>query len=451
MEEFDKKLPFSLDAEQSVLGSILIDPNKLGDVAQIIKSDDFYIDEHKEIFSEMQSFSLQSRNIDVVTLIDELVKDGVYADDAAARTYIKLLVSIVPGSSNAKDYAKIVKEKSTLRKLISAGEEIVNNAYAAQDDVSLLVDRAEQSIFEIASDNESRDFIHIKDALIKTYAHLDELKGGATEDVVGIKTGFSDLDRVLVGLGKGNFIIVGARPGMGKTSFCLNIAASIAKRTKKAVCIFSLEMSDEELVSRMLSSEAMIDSRDLRTGMIKPEDWEKLAQAASQLSETDIYIDDTTGIGLTAMKAKLRRVKNLGLVVIDYLQLMESETKRKDGSRVNEIGDISRGIKILAKELGVPVIACSQLSRGAEKEGKKESGRKPMLSDLRDSGAIEQDADMVLFLSRDYYGEDPEKKNLVDVIVAKNRHGGVDTVPMSWLPQYTKFSTLDASLKEGGF
>ena len=195
----------------------------------------------------------------------------------------------------------------------------------------------------------------------------------------------------------------------------------------------------------------MIDSRDLRTGMIKPEDWEKLAQAASQLSETDIYIDDTTGIGLTAMKAKLRRVKNLGLVVIDYLQLMESETKRKDGSRVNEIGDISRGIKILAKELGVPVIACSQLSRGAEKEGKKESGRKPMLSDLRDSGAIEQDADMVLFLSRDYYGEDPEKKNLVDVIVAKNRHGERGTVQMSWLEQYTKFSTLDASLKEGGF
>lgn len=451
MEELDKKLPFSLDAEQSVLGSILIDPNKLGDVSQIISSDDFYIDDHREIFSEMQRFSLQSRSIDVVTLIDELVKDGVYPDDAAARTYIKLLVSIVPGSANAKDYAKIVREKSTLRKLVNAGEEIMNDAYAAQDDVSLLVDRAEQLIFEIASGNESRDFIHIKDALIKTYTHLDELKGGATEDVVGVKTGFSDLDRVVVGLGKGNLIIVGARPGMGKTSFCLNLATSIAKRTKKAVCIFSLEMSDEELVSRMLSSEAMIDSHDLRTGMIKPEDWEKLAQAASQLSETDIYIDDTTGIGLTAMKAKLRRVKNLGLVVVDYLQLMESENKRKDGSRVNEIGDISRGLKILAKELGVPVIACSQLSRGAEKEGKKESGRKPMLSDLRDSGSIEQDADMVIFLSRDYYGEDPEKKNLVDVIVAKNRHGGVDTVQMSWLAQYTKFSTLDASLKEGGF
>ncbi len=450
MEEFDKKLPFSLDAEQSVLGSILIDPNKLGDVSQIIGSDDFYVDEHKEIFSKMQSFSLQSRNIDVVTLIDELLKDGVYPDEATARTYIKLLVSIVPGSANAKDYAKIVKEKSTLRKLINAGEEIVNSAYSAQDDISLLVDRAEQSIFEIASGNESRDFVHIKEAIIKTYAHLDELKGGATEDVVGVKTGFSDLDQVLVGLGKGNLIIVGARPGMGKTSFCLNIASNIAMRTKKSVCIFSLEMSDEELVSRMLSCEAMIDSKNLRTGVISPDEWEKLAKAASRLSETNIYIDDTTGIGLTAMKAKLRKIKNLGLVVVDYLQLMESENKRKDGSRVNEISDISRGLKILAKELGVPVIACSQLSRGAEKEGKKEGSRKPMLSDLRDSGAIEQDADMVIFLSRDYYGEDPEKKKLVDVIVAKNRHGSVDTVQMSWLAQYTRFSCLNTILKEGG-
>lgn len=450
MDDAIKKLPFSLDAEQSVLGSLIIDPNKFGDVSQIIGIDDFYIDDHKEIFGTMQDFVLRSSNIDPVTLIDALVKEGIYPDEAAARTYITLLVNIVPGSGNAKDYAKIVKEKSTLRRLVEAGETIMNDAYSASDDVTLIVDKAEQLIFDIASGNETRDFIHIKNAIPKIYAHLDELKDGATEEVVGVKTGYSDLDNVVVGFGKGNLIIVGARPGVGKTSFCLNLGTSIAKRTKKAVCIFSLEMSDEELVSRILSSEAMVDSNDLRTGQIKPEDWEKLAYAASQLSETEIYIDDTTGIGITQMKAKLRRIKNLGLVIVDYLQLMESEKQRKDGSRVNEIGDISRGLKILAKELGVPVIACSQLSRGTEKEGKKDASRKPMLSDLRDSGSIEQDADMVIFLSRDYYGEDPERKNLVDVTVAKNRHGGTGTVEMSWIAKYTKFTTLDQNFKNGG-
>ena len=281
--------------------------------------------------------------------------------------------------------------------------------------------------------------MHISDILMNTFDHLKLLKDGPTEETVGIQTGFSDLDKQVVGLGKGNLIIVGARPGVGKTSFALNIASSVAKRSKKSVCIFSLEMSNEELVQRILSSEAMIDSHNLQTGELSSEDWEKLAMSASILSETGIYVDDTTGISLTSMKAKLRRVKNLGLVIVDYLQLMQPESHRGDQSRVNQIGEISRGLKVLAKELRVPVICLSQLSRTSEKE--KE--RKPMLSDLRDSGSIEQDADMVIFLSRDYYGTDPEKKNLVDVIVAKNRHGSVGSVTMSWLGQYTKFSTLD--------
>lgn len=437
MDSLQKRLPYSLDAEQSVLGSILIDPECFDDVAQIIRQDDFYLEAHGEIFALMQQYNLQSKSIDVITLINSLVSNQVYEDEAAARSYIKLLVDVVPGSANAKDYAEIVRDKATLRRLILATEEIQKDAYSEGDSVSKIVDLAEQRIFEIAEKNVRRDFAHIRDVIMQTYERLDKLQKGGNEDAMGVSTGFSDLDGYVGGFGKGNLVIVGARPGVGKTSFCLNLGTNIAKKTKKAVCFFSLEMSNEELVSRIISSEALVHSEKLRNGKLEGE-WEKIANACSELSETDIYIDDTSTISLTAMKAKLRRVKNLGLVVVDYLQLMESETKRKDGSRVNEIGDISRGLKLLAKELNVPVIVCSQLSRSTEKE--KE--RKPMLSDLRDSGSIEQDADMVIFLSRDYYGNDPEKANLVDVTVAKNRHGSSGTVQMSWLGQYYKFSTL---------
>ncbi len=444
MDALQKKLPYSLDAEQSVLGSILIDPECFDDIAQIIKADDFYLETHGEIFALMQKYSMQSKSIDVITLINSLVSDGVYEDDAAARSYIKLLVDIVPGSANAKDYAEIVRDKATLRRLINATEEIQKDAYSEGEDVSKIVDLAEQRIFEIAEKNIRRDFVHIRDVIVETYERLSKLQDGNEEELHGVDTGFTDLDRYIGGFGKGNLIIVGARPGIGKTSFCLNLGTNIAKKTKKAVCFFSLEMSSEELVSRVISSEAMVLSERLRSGKLDKDDWSKIATASSVLSETDIYIDDTSNIGLTAMKAKLRRIKNLGLVVVDYLQLMESETKRRDGSRVNEIGDISRGLKLLAKELNIPVIVCSQLSRSSEKE--KE--RKPMLSDLRDSGSIEQDADMVIFLSRDFYGNDPEKANLVDVTLAKNRHGSSGTVQMSWLGQYYKFSTLESNLTE---
>ena len=444
MDALQKKLPYSLDAEQSVLGSILIDPECFDDVAQIVRADDFYLETHGEIFSLMQSYSLQSKSIDVITLINALVASKVYEDEAAARSYIKLLVDVVPGSANARDYAEIVRDKSTLRRLLNATEEIQKDVYNEGEDVSKIVDLAEQRIFEIAEKNIRRDFVHIRDVIMETYERLGKLQEGNDEELHGVDTGFTELDRYVGGFGKGNLIIVGARPGIGKTSFCLNLGTNIAKKTKKAVCFFSLEMSSEELVSRVISSEAMVLSERLRNGKLDKDDWSKIATACSVLSETDIYIDDTSNIGLTAMKAKLRRIKNLGLVVVDYLQLMESETKRKDGSRVNEIGDISRGLKLLAKELGVPVIVCSQLSRSSEKE--KE--RKPMLSDLRDSGSIEQDADMVIFLSRDFYGNDPEKANLVDVTLAKNRHGSSGTVQMSWLGQYYKFSTLESNLTE---
>lgn len=448
MDALQRKMPYSVEAEQSVLGCIIIDPEKCFDnVAQLLKGEDFYVEAHKEIFDAIYGLKFNSKAVDLITIVNALIENGVYKEETEAYSYIKLLVDITPSVTNVMDYAKIVYDKSVLRRLIEASEETISDAYEQSDTVENIVDLAEQRVFEIAQKNEKRDFVHIKEVVFKTYNHLREIKNASKEDIVGLQTCYADLDRVITGFGKGDLVIVGARPGVGKTSFCLNVATNIAKKSKKAVCMFSLEMSSEQLVSRILSSEALVESGKLRTADLNDADWEKIANAASILSETNIYIDDTTDVSITAMKAKLRRIKNLGLVVVDYLQLMESEKKRKDGSRVNEIADISRGLKILAKELNVPVITCSQLSRGTEKE--KE--RKPMLSDLRDSGSIEQDADMVIFLSRDYYGNDPEKANVVDVIVAKNRHGGLGTVQMSWLGQYTKFSSLEQNMQESGY
>ena len=442
MDGIQRKIPFSVEAEQSVLGSVLIDPKCYDDIAQMISAEDFYIEEHRDIFNVMHEFNLSNKDIDLVTLINELVVRNIYPDEAAARSYIRIIADVVPGSANARDYARIVHEKSILRKLLTATEDIQEKVHTEGENVSAIVDYAEQKIYEIAGNNERTDFQHIKDVIFTIYDRLNVLKDGASEDVLGVKSGFSGLDQYIVGFGKSDLIIVGARPGVGKTAFVLNIATNIAKRKKKSVAIFNLEMSADQLVQRIISSEALVDSQKLRQGNLDTDDWEKIAVATSELSETNIYIDANPSITVTSMKAKLRRVKDLGLVVVDYLQLMQSERKN-DPSRVNQVGEISRGLKIMAKELNVPVIVCAQLSRSTEKEHKK-----PMLSDLRESGSIEQDADMVMFLSRDYYGDDPEKANLVDVILAKNRHGSVGTVQMSWLGQYTKFSTLDDSSME---
>ena len=439
MDGIQRKIPFSVEAEQSVLGSVLIDPKCYDDIAQTISAEDFYVEEHRDIFNVMHEFNLSNKDIDLVTLINELVVRNIYPDEAAARAYIRIIADVVPGSANARDYARIVHEKSILRKLLTATDDIQEKVHTEGENVSAIVDYAEQKIYEIAGNNEKTDFQHIKDVIFTIYDRLNVLKDGATEDVLGVKSGFSGLDQYIVGFGKSDLIIVGARPGVGKTAFVLNIATNIAKRKKKSVAIFNLEMSADQLVQRIISSEALVDSQKLRQGNLDTDDWEKLAVATSELSETNIYIDANPSITVTSMKAKLRRVKDLGLVVVDYLQLMQSERKN-DPSRVNQVGEISRGLKIMAKELNVPVIVCAQLSRSTEKEHKK-----PMLSDLRESGSIEQDADMVMFLSRDYYGDDPEKANLVDVILAKNRHGSVGTVQMSWLGPYTKFSTLDES------
>ncbi len=436
-EEYGKKLPFSLEAEQSVLGAVLIKPDVMDNLVSIITKDDFYLEEHKEIFSIMQSMYLKSRRIDVVTLIDELVRDGVY-DKAGGREYINLIIEIVPTASNVTDYAKIVRDKSILRALIGAGETIVEEAYSEENNTQRLLESAEQRIYAIADKHENHEFVHIKDAIMLSFNRLKELETNRAE-VIGMQTGFSGLDRVLVGMTKGDFVLVGARPGMGKTSFCLNVAVNAALRSPKKVCIFSLEMSTEQLATRLLASEAMVDSTKLRSGMIDEEEWAKLGHAAARLAGCNIMIDDSTGVTVTNMKAKLRRIKDLGLVVIDYLGLMQSE--RPIENKAVEVGEISRNLKLMAKEFGVPVITCAQLSRASEKR----TDNRPVLSDLRDSGAIEQDADIVLFIYRpgEYDKDDPEKKNKAEIIIAKNRHGSQGNVKMAWLGEYTKFLTVE--------
>ncbi len=442
-------MPFSAEAEQSLLGSILLRPTSFDDIASIVRAEDFYMEEHRSIFLAMGGMFNASRNIDTVTLVNALVETGRY-DKSGGVEYIKNLATVVPTAANIKDYAKIVHNDAIRRRLIATCEDISDTAYAGEGSIEQIVDGAEQMIFEIAQNRNAREFQHIKDVLGTVYQGL-EILADDPKRIDGVRTGFSGLDRVLVQMGKGDLVLIGARPGMGKTSFALNIATNVAKSTGKAVCIFSLEMSAEQLVTRILSSEAMVESHALRSGEIKPDDWTRLADAATELSGCDIYIDDTSGITPTEMKAKLRRVPNLGLAVIDYLQLMT--TGKNIDNRVQEVGEISRTLKLMAKELGIPVVCCAQLSRGPEKN---RTSKRPMLSDLRDSGSIEQDADVVIFLYREEYYktvEDPadasgEENNIAEVIVQKNRHGSSETVKMAWDGRFTKFSTLERELME---
>ena len=433
-----RKIPFSLEAEQSVLGSVLIDPRAIEDIADIISSTDFYIEDHAKIYLAMNELFISNKNIDIVTLIDALTKQGVMKDRNIS-DYIKLIAQTVPSAKNVRDYAKIVRDNSLLRKLIQTSEEVEETVYSGEySDVNDILEASADKFFRLIQGSEKNDYVHIKDVLVSTLTNLRRLSQ-SDEGATGTKTGYSDLDRVLVGMGPGDLVLIGARPGMGKTSFALNIASHVSSSDSgKAVCIFSLEMSAEQLVLRMLSSEALVDSYALRSGKIEKDEWVKLTHAAEKLSKCNIYIDDTSGMSVTSMKAKLRKIDNLGLVVVDYLQLMQSD--RKIDNRVQEVSDISRNLKLLAKELEIPIVCCAQLSRGAEQR----KDAKPMLSDLRDSGAIEQDADVVMFLYRgEYYNTDmSEDQNVAEVIVAKNRHGSTDTVKMKWIGKYTKFLTL---------
>lgn len=441
-----RQMPVSIEAEQALLGSIIVNPDAFDKVGGLISTDDFYLEEHKHIYEALLKMYAQNKTIDVVTLVNALVENGD-RDEAGGIQYVTLIAESVPSAANVKDYARIVKDKSTLRRLINVCDEINNDAYS-ENDVRAVVDSAEQKIFDISHNNETKEFRHIRDVLRNVYRDLETLsenKGAVT----GAKTGFSGLDRMLVQMGKGDLVILGARPGMGKTSFALNIATNVAKQSKKSVAIFSLEMSGEQLVTRIISSEAMVDSHNLRTGQLMPEDWDNIADVISSLSGCDIYIDDTSAMTTTEMKSKLRRLPNLGLVVIDYIGLMQ--TTSNSDNRAQQVGEISRNLKIMAKDFGIPFICCAQLNRGTE--SRPGAGKRPTLADLRDSGSIEQDADIVLFLYRDEYykdiagtdgdAESSDTANTAEVIIAKNRHGSVGNVKMGWIGQFTKFRTLE--------
>ena len=452
-----KQMPMSVEAEQAVLGSIIIKPESFDDIGGVLVANDFYLEDHQRIYTTLLKMYGESKIIDTVTLVNS-ISDQNGKDKESTIQYITLLAESVPSVANIKDYARIVKEKSVLRKLIMACEDINKDAYEESSEVRSIIDNAQQKIFDIANGNETKEFRHISDILHNVYRDLEmlqETKGAIT----GSKTGFSDLDKMLVQMGKGDLVIVGARPGMGKTSFAMNIATNVAKNTRKAVCIFSLEMSGEQLVNRILSSEALVDSYSLRSGQLKSDDWNNIASVVQNLSGCDIYIDDTSAITATEMKSKLRRIKNLGLVVIDYIGLMQS-TSNTD-NRAQQVGEISRNLKIMAKDFGIPIICCAQLNRGTE--SRPGVGKRPTLADLRDSGSIEQDADIVLFLYRDEYYKDisgakggdqdgvapvEDTANTAEVIIAKNRHGSVGNVKMGWIGQFTKFRSLENAQSE---
>jgi len=439
-----KKIPYSLEAEQSVLGAVLISPDIYEQIAETLSVDDFYLENHREIYDSITSLYLQNRSLDLVTLLEDIVAKDTRSSDtskASTKEYLMRLLDIVPVIGNIKEYADIVKDKSLRRKLIRASNDIIKMAHEDMSPIDIIIDRAEQLVFSLARGRVSQELVHVKNILVNVFDNVHKAIN-EKETARGISSGFSGIDNVLVGMNAGDLILIGARPSMGKTAFAMNIAMNAAAR-KKTVAVFQLEMSKEQVVSRLLSSESFVDNFSLKSGILNDEDWTKIADAGARISECDIYLDDTPSITVTAMKAKLRKLKKLDLVIIDYLQLMQ--TDKNTGNRVQEIGEISRNLKIMAKELAVPVITCAQLSRGPESRDDK----RPMLSDLRDSGAIEQDADVVMFLYRDdYYKESVEKHNRAEIIFAKNRHGAVGKVEIGFEKKFTRFYDIDETHKE---
>ncbi len=440
------RLPYSVEAEQAVLGSVLIDPKCLNEIAVAIKTEYFYIPQHKEIYNAMASMYELSQTIDFVSLLEKLKKDGVY-DEAGGKAYLTQLVQTVPSAANVLTYVAIIRERYYARSLMTAAQDIIKDINEDALDSGKLLDSAEQRIYEIRQGRDISGLTHIKSVIEnETYDRLSKMADPATRnEYIGIPCGIGELDKMITGLNKSDLIILGARPGMGKTSFALNIARNVAVGTGKTVCFFSLEMTRDQLAQRMLSSEAGIKSEKLRTGKLDENEWARLAQAGENLSKANLYFDETSDITVPQMKAKLRRMKKVDLVVIDYLGLMKSA--RKAENRVNEVSEITRNLKIMAKELKVPVITCAQLSRGTETKGKS---HRPALSDLRESGSIEQDADIVLFLYRDTYydsekadDEDRSDPNKAECIVAKNRHGEIGTVDLYWDGQFTRFTSVD--------
>ena len=438
--EIGKIPPSDIEAEQAVLGSMLTDKDATIAAIEVLKEDDFYREDNKLIYRAILNLYNRAEPVDIITLKSELTSMGKF-DAVGGLEYLADLPEKVPTTANVERYIKIVEEKAILRNLIKTANEIINLGYDPTEEVENIMDSAEKKIFDIMQSKNQKGYSPIKDVLVDTFSQLEMLYN-QKQHITGVPTGFADLDYKTAGLHGSDLILLAARPAMGKTAFALNIATNAAVRAKVPVAIFSLEMSKEQLVNRVLCGEAMVDSNKVRTGKLDEQDWAKLASALGPLSESEIYIDDTPGISVMEIRAKCRKLKlekNIGLVVIDYLQLIQGSNKR-GGSREQEISEISRSLKILAKEINVPVIALSQLSRAPEQR----PDHRPMLSDLRESGAIEQDADIVMFLYRDdYYNEDSDKKNIAEVILAKHRAGSTGTVELLWLGSYTKFVNID--------
>ena len=438
--ELGKVPPNDIEAEQAILGSMLTDKDAVISAIEVLKEEDFYRADNRAIYGAILNLYSRAEPIDIITVKAELESLGKF-EQVGGLEYLAMLPDKVPTTANAMKYVNIVEEKSTLRSLIKTANEIIELGYDPTEDVTDVMENAEKKIFNIMQNKDKKSYSPIKDILVDSFTQLEELYN-RKQHITGVPTGFTELDYKTAGFHGSDLILIAARPAMGKSAFALNIATNAAVRANVPVVIFSLEMSKEQMVNRILCSEAMVDSNKVRTGKLEEDDWTKLAGSIGPLSEAEIFIDDTPGISVTVIRAKCRKLKlekNIGMVVIDYLKLVQGSNKR-NGSREQEISEISRSLKILAKEIGVPVIALSQLSRAVEQR----PDHRPMLSDLRESGAIEQDADIVMFLYRDdYYNQDSEKKDIAEVIIAKHRGGSTGTVELLWLGSYTKFVNLE--------
>lgn len=444
--ENDPEMPYSAEAEQAVLGSVLVNTADIFPVViEKVKPEYFFIEQHQQLFGIMMRMFTSGEKTDAITVLNEAVSQHVFESAAEGRQYIAALVEVIPSVSNVESYCNIIVEKYYIRSLAIIARSILSDIQFGTGDAQLLLDSAEQKIFEVRQGKNVQGLTKLSEAVYGAYDHIGKLAGPDREKYIGARSGFDLLDTITSGLNRGDLIILAARPGMGKTSFALNIAENVAARApEKDVAVFSLEMPKEQLATRMMSSAAMVDSKKLRSGNLTNDDWVCLASAAGKLCSYNMYIDDTSNITVQQMKAKLRRLPDVGLVVVDYLQLMSSTLKTDN--RVLIVSEITRQMKIMAKELDVPIILLSQLSRGTESRNDK----RPLLSDLRESGSIEQDADIVMFLYREsYYSKDENvNQNVCECIVAKNRHGDTGTVSLGWNGRYTKFTNLETRANE---
>lgn len=436
----DRLPPQNIEAEQAVLGAIFLEPSSLTVASEILIPEDFYRASHQKIYNAMLKLNDEGKVVDLVTVTEELAAAKLI-EDTGGVSYLSELASSVPTAANIEYYARIVEEKSLLRRLIRTATEIASDGYAREDEVEALLSEAEKNILAVAQRKNAGAFHNIKDVLVRTYDNIEQMHQNAGE-ITGLETGFIELDRMTAGFQRNDLIIVGARPSVGKTAFALNVAQNVAHKTGENIAIFSLEMGAEQLVMRLLCAEGNIDAQRLRTGTLTDDDWGKLTMAMGSLSSSGIFIDDTPGVRISDIRSKCRRLKQehgLGMILIDYLQLILG-SGRAGENRQQEVSEISRSLKQLARELQVPVIALSQLSRGVEQRQDK----RPMMSDIRESGSIEQDADIVAFLYRDdYYDKESENKNIIEIIIAKQRNGPTGTVSLAFVKEYNKFVNLE--------